>query len=50
MKKALPKILTRRVAAHLTIARLQQWLIKVQGWQDVRAALKARKSTLSDDR
>ncbi|WP_320822376.1 hypothetical protein [Reinekea sp.] len=44
MTKALPKFLTRRTAAHRAIATLQQWRLYLQGWQDARAALKARKA------
>jgi len=45
MTKALPKFLTRRTAAHRSIAKLQQWRLHLRGWRDARAASKARKVT-----
>lgn len=47
MAKPLPKLLTKRKAAHNLIARLQSLLIRYQGWQDARAALKARRKKAS---
>lgn len=43
MAKALPVWLTKRRAAHLLIARLSMLANQYKGWQDARAAAKARK-------
>lgn len=43
MAKPLPKILTRRRAAHKLLSALAALQVRWQGYQDARSALKARK-------